>query len=104
MKRRSAYQRFMAMSNAQRDAEVAPFDREMAGIPGKALSKHGQMIHAKARRKGDAASRRRVISSEVRVKVAKPLLDRADAYAKQHGMNRSELVAKGLEALVGSAA
>jgi len=36
--------------------------------------------------------------------VEKDLLKRADAYAKQHGISRAKLVAKGLEVILGSAA
>jgi hypothetical protein len=36
--------------------------------------------------------------------VEKQLLDQADAYAKQHGISRAKLVAKGLQAILGSAA
>jgi hypothetical protein len=34
----------------------------------------------------------------------KDLLKRADAYAKQHGISRAKLVARGLESILGSAA
>lgn len=36
--------------------------------------------------------------------VERDLLDRADAYAKQHGISRAKLVAQGLQAVIGSAA
>jgi hypothetical protein len=36
--------------------------------------------------------------------VEKELLDRADAYAKRHGISRAKLVAQGLKAVMGSAA
>jgi len=36
--------------------------------------------------------------------VEKDLLKRADAYAKQHGISRAKLVARGLEVILGSAA
>ncbi|MGA2581686.1 MAG: hypothetical protein ABSG31_00300 [Tepidisphaeraceae bacterium] len=36
--------------------------------------------------------------------VEKTLLDRADAYAKRHGLSRAKLVAQGLRAVLGSAA
>lgn len=101
----SAYERFMSMTDAQRDAEVAQYDREMPGTPGKPLSKTGKVAHARARRKA-RAGRPRVGrgAKRVLITVEGGLLKRADAYAKRHGLNRSELIAKGIINLIGSAA
>ena len=101
----SEYHRFMRMPDAQRDTEVAKYDREMPGMPGRPLSPQGKAEHAKARRKarlgrppiGKGAKR-------VLITVERGLLKRADSFARQHGMNRSELIATALNTVIGSAA
>lgn len=102
---KSYYERFMGMSEAQRRAEVARYGREMPGTPGKRLSARGKAEHARARRKaGIGRPKRGLGAKRVLITVERGLLNRADAYARQHGMNRSELIARGLQTLMGSAA
>jgi hypothetical protein len=102
---KSSYGRFVSLTDAQRDAEVARYDREMPGMPGKPLSPRGKAEHARARRKA-RAGRPRIGhgAKRVLITVERGLLKRADAYAKQHGLNRSELIARGLASIIGSAA
>ncbi|HEY8751661.1 MAG TPA: hypothetical protein VIM11_27010 [Tepidisphaeraceae bacterium] len=100
-----AYSQFMAKTLAQRQADVEKYDQEMPGLPGNALSAAGRAQHTRAKRKA-RIGRPRVGrgAKRVLITVEGALLKRADAYAKQHGLNRSELIARGLKNLMGSAA
>ena len=102
---KTAYEQFMEMSEAQRNAATSEYDREMPGTPGEALSASGKAEHAKARRRA-RAGRPRVGhgAKRVLVTVERGLLKRADAYARAHGLNRSELIARALTSIVNSAA
>jgi len=102
-KRKTYYRRFMEMSDAQRDAEVAQFDKEAPGVPGKPLTTRDQVLHRKA---GLKVGRPRVGQGAERVliTVERGLLRKADSYAKRRGMSRSELIAHGLKYILGDAA
>ncbi|HZL37778.1 MAG TPA: hypothetical protein VFC78_20845 [Tepidisphaeraceae bacterium] len=50
------------------------------------------------------AARRNSAPRQISISMDPLLLKRADAYARRRRMSRSELVAKGLEAVIGSAA
>ncbi len=93
-KRLSPIEAFLALSDAEKEAEVAEFDKEF--VEGKPLTprmrERWNRIQKELRlsrpRKGDE----RVI---ITVKVA--LLKEADAYAKKTGMSLSQLVGEGLK-------
>jgi hypothetical protein len=92
----SAYKRFMAMTPAQRAAEVAPFDQEDL-TPGKPLSAADKALH---RRAAARAKRGRPVvgkgSTVVPISIERGLLKEVDAFSKRHKMKRSQLVAQGL--------
>jgi hypothetical protein len=102
---KTVYERFTEMTEAQRNDAIAKYDREMPGTPGKPLSARGKAEHAKARRRA-RAGRPRIGhgAKRVLITVERGLLKRADAYAREHGLNRSELIARGLASIIGSAA
>ncbi len=90
----SYYERFMAMTDAERDREVAQFDR--SGVPGKPLTSAQRAQHRRARNKGG----RPVVGKGARrvlVSIEGGLLDESDRFAKQIGVNRSQLIARGLK-------
>jgi hypothetical protein len=101
-KRKSDFDRFMAMTDGQRDAEVARFDAEHVGTPGKPMTRAQKALHRSARRR-TAAGRMKTGNGATRVQVTieRALLARADAFAKSQGTTRSELIAKGLKAVLG---
>jgi hypothetical protein len=92
-KRMSEYQRLMGLSPAQRDAEVAEFDREFVAEEFSAPPPEAKKVHDKVKRGrpriGGGAKR-------VLVTVERSLLKRADAEAKRRHMSRAEFVATGL--------
>ena len=109
-KQLSYYERFMAMTDEQRDREVAEFDREFVAdtfgpLPPEAIEQH-RRARRKARAKAsqtNAARPKRGATNGRRVVVIleRRLVARADAFAKANGTSRSRLIAEGLEAVIG---
>jgi|SRR5687768_18172996 len=71
-------------------------------VPGKPLTPAQRNRHRRARRNA-GRSKPANGSARVLITIERRLLARADAHAKAHGTNRSQLIAKGLKALLGNA-
>ncbi len=88
----------MALSDAEKDAEVAVFDKPIPigpdGLPGLPLRPADRAMERRAR----AAGRPMIGKGAkiVPVSIERGLLKKADAFAKRHKLKRSEMVAKGL--------
>jgi hypothetical protein len=101
-KKISEYERFMALTDAQRDAEVAVYDKFPGGFPGKPLSKADEALHRRARAKGRGVARaagRPMVGKGAKivpVSIERGLLKQADSFAKRHKLKRSQMVAQGL--------
>jgi hypothetical protein len=101
-KKLSEYERFMALSDREKDAEVAKYDREMLIDDFKPLSRESRALLERAARKpgrpkvGQGA--RRVLLS-----IEGGLLKEADSTASKLHITRSELVARGLRAAIACA-
>ena len=91
------YKRFMEMSDAQRDAEVAQFEREFMRT--EPLLAKDRDLHRKARLK---AGRPKVGGGSKRYSITleKGLAEKADALARKKKLSRSELIARGLQFLL----
>ena len=98
-KKPSEYERFIALSDREKDAEVAQYDREELGLPGKPLSREGRALLDRAAKKrgrprvGQGAQR-------VLVSIERGLLAQADSTAAKLHITRSELVTRGLRAVI----
>lgn len=101
-KKLSEYERFMKLTDAERDAEVAIFDKYPRGFPCKPLRVSDKALHRVARAKGRAVARvagRPMVGKGaqiVPVSIERGLLKEADQYAKRHKLKRSQMVAEGL--------
>jgi len=100
------YERFMAMSDAQRDAEVAEFDREWTGdfLPGKVMGVKDVALHQRAAavaRRGRPRVGRG--AKRVLISIEQDLLTRTDALARRKKLSRSQLIAQSLLAALKSA-
>jgi hypothetical protein len=97
-KKISEYERFMALTDAQKDAEVAVYDKYPAGIATKPLRESDKALHRRARARGRAVGRPMVGKGAkiVPVSIERGLLKQADSFAKRHQLKRSEMVAEGL--------
>jgi len=99
-KKQSYFNRFMAMTDAQRDAEVAKFDKEDLA-PGKALTKSERNRFEKAVQRG--RPRLGLGAEKIRISVERGLLMKTDQLAKRLHVTRSQLIADGLRKLLKSA-
>ena len=96
MKMRSS-KPYWEMTTAELREATKEFDREM--IPGRPLTPRMKEALRRARNKrgrpkvGKGAAR-------VLITVEKGLLGRADSFAKRHHLSRSQLIARGLEAVL----
>ena len=92
------YRRFMRLSAAQRDAEVAQYGREMPEPDGKPLTAADKRLYQRAAARGAKVGRPVVGKGAkiVPVTIERGLLAKADAYAKREGLKRSQMVAQGL--------
>ena len=98
----SAVQAFLSLSDAEKDQVVAEFDKPFVGDTfGPPTPAARQWLRRAKRTRG----RPKVGKGAVQVSVAleRALLKKADAFAKRNGLNRSQLVARGLEALISPA-
>ncbi len=95
--------RYGNMSDEELDAEVARFDREIPLSEMKPLTSAMRAVLRRAKRKG---GRPRIGegADRVLITVERGLLRRADSYAKRKGISRSQLIARGLQSVLGSAA
>ena len=95
-----AYRRFMKMTPAQRQAEVAEYDREDLST-GKPLTVADKALHRRAAAKAKVGRPKVGQGAKiVPVTIERGLLKEADAYAKRHGLKRSQMVAEGLKLIL----
>ncbi len=93
MKKKSYYERFMAMTDAQRNTEVAKYDQEDLSV-GKPLTAAQRKQWSLAKRgRGRPAKQPAERARRILVTLPPDLLERADCYARDHGMTRAALVA-----------
>jgi hypothetical protein len=90
---------FFKMTAAERDALVKQFDREILFEETKPLSLKGKALWERAKRSKPSPKSRSAAKAVV-IPVDEALLNRADKYAKRHGMTRAQVVAKGLKAVI----
>jgi hypothetical protein len=85
--------------NADELAEATKeFDEEFALLKGRPLSARDKKLHAEARRRG--RPRVGLGAEKVRVSIERSLLAESDAFARKHGSSRSEMIARGLRAVM----
>ncbi len=95
--KKSPIERFMALSDAEKDAEVAPFDKEYLGprLPGRALTPTERKKWERIRR-GLGRPKIGQGAAIVPVSIERGLLKEVDAYARANHLKRSQMVAEGL--------
>ena len=93
-KKKSEYERFVALTDDQKDREVAKYDSP-AAIPTKPLRAKDKALHRKA---AGRTGRPKIGEGAkiVPVSIEGKLLRQADAFAHAHRLKRSEMVARGL--------
>ena len=95
MKSRKKY----AEMNVRELAEATKqFDEDFAFEKGKPLTEEDRKRHAAARKRG--RPRIGLGAEKVRVTIERGLLRQADAFARSRGLTRSELISRGLRAIL----
>lgn len=74
------------------------FDGEFAFLKTRPLTDQDRRRHAAARRRGRPAIGQG--AEKIRVSIERGLLARSDAFARKHKLSRSELIARGLQAML----
>ena len=99
-KKLSGYERFMALSDEERERLWESLNREIPLSETRPLSARmrREWELAKARKPGRPPTGEG--AKPVYVTIERGLLRRADAYAKSQGMTRAQLVAKGLASVL----
>ena len=77
---------------------TSEFNREFAFNKGRPLTARERRLHARARKRG--RPRVGLGAEKIRVSVERGLLAKSDAFAREHGMTRSEMFARGLQAVM----
>jgi hypothetical protein len=98
-KKRSPIDKFLSLTDAEKDAEVAKFDREIPLSETRALNAGERKQWRRVKR----ALGRPVVgegAQQVAVTLERKLLRRVDEYAKQHKLKRSQLIAEGLQLIL----
>ena len=94
-KKLSPIEKFLALSDAEKDAEVAPFEQEVPKSSRRALNSAERKQWQRVKRKLGRPSVGQG-AKLVAVTIEKGLLKEADRYAKEHDLKRSEMIAQGL--------
>ena len=96
-KKKTPIERFLALSDAEKAAEVAPFESEDLGrrLPGRALTP-AERKQWKAVNRGLGRPRIGQGAAIVPISIERGLLQKADAFARANHMKRSQMVAEGL--------
>lgn len=100
-KKKTPIERFLALSDAEKAAEAAAFDKPLPlgpdGFPGKPLTPAQRKLWSKIKRK--ARRGRPTIgggAARVPVSIERGLLKEVNAFARSHGLKRSQMIAEGL--------
>jgi hypothetical protein len=103
MKKKDPVEQFLSLSDAEKAAEIAPFEKEHQGpgLLGRPLNATERKQWARIKRK---ARRGRPVLGKgakiVPVSIERGLLRETDAFAKAHRLKRSQMVAEGLRLLM----
>jgi hypothetical protein len=101
MAKSSKSKSFFAMTDAERDAEVARFDKEIRFEDTRPLSAESRLLWERARQ-ARGRPKKAAKAARVLITVEPELLSLADRFARRHGLSRSEMIARGLHLVMGS--
>jgi hypothetical protein len=97
-KSKSNIDAFLSLSNAEKEATVREFDREFIGEQFGPLSSRQRKAWNRARQRMN--QNRSIPVKRISLIVPLELLSRSDAMAKKVGASRSDLIARGLKAVL----
>jgi hypothetical protein len=94
---------FLKMTLAEREADLKKFDQGLSFDQTRPLSAKGKLLWGRAKR-GRPPKPADEKAARVLITVEQDLLARADAFAKKHGVSRSELIARGIRSVLAAVA
>jgi len=77
---------------------TSEFDEDFAFLKGRPLTKRDRRLHAATRKRG--RPRVGLGAEKIRVSVERGLLAKSDAFARKHKLTRSDVIARGLRAVL----
>ena len=86
------------MTAQELDAQVAKFDREMIGVPGKPLTANQKAQHRRARKMGRPVTGKG--ARRIAITMERTLLGKLDSFARKNNTTRSAMIASGVKALL----
>lgn len=89
---------FLSLPDDEKERVWASFDREIPFEETRPLTPAETRLWQRAARK--SKGRPKAAGTRVQATVNRTLLRRADAYARRHGLSRSQLIAQGIERLL----
>jgi hypothetical protein len=104
-KKISDYERFMSLSDAEKEAEFAKYDGPIDPSRTRPLTAAERRSFERWRRKAKVGRPKKGQGAHViSLSIERSLLTRADRYARKHKMTRAALFAKAIEAMLPGAA
>jgi hypothetical protein len=91
---------YSRMTPAELDGIAATFDREIDYAETKPLTPAMRKAERAARRKRPGRPKVGLGAEKLRISMEKGLLKQVDAYAKEHGLTRSDLIAQSLRRIL----
>ena len=93
-------ERFIALSDAEKDAEVAEFEQGIDFSQWRLLNTQERKLWRKVQRRLRGRPAVGEGAKTIAVSIERGLLKRADTYAKQHAMKRAQMIAEALKLLM----
>ncbi len=95
---RKAKKKYSEMTTAELAEATREYEEDGVFLKGRALTRRECKLHAKARRRG----RPRIGqgAEKIRISVERVLLAQTDTFAEKHQLTRSEMIARGLRAVL----
>jgi hypothetical protein len=90
--------KYSEMNTDELAEAMREYDRDFAFLKGRPLTARERKPHAGARKRG--RPRVGLGAEKIRVSVERGLLTRSDAFARKHKLTRSEMIARGLRAVL----
>ncbi len=101
MKTKSSYQKFMDLSDEEKEKQWREFDKEFIADTARPLTPEQRKLWERAKKKPRGRPRVGKGAQVISVSVEKGLLKRVDAKAKATHLSRSQLIAIAWEAMFG---
>ena len=99
-RKKSPVDAFLALPDAEKEALVAKLDREFIADESMPLTPAMRRLWQRAKRKRPGRPRIGKGAKRVLITVEAGLLKRADAFARQKGISRSQLISHGLQSVM----